>query len=354
MRWPWLAIYPRSADPERETRDSSYADEVVKAILSQASGGDALPSATAAMETAAGYIARAFSSAEVSGGGNSGLLTPDILAMIGRELIASGNFVGRIRPTGIEPAQSWDITGAARPASWRYRLTLGSPSGSLREDSVRARSVLHIRYAPSSSQPWRGRSPVTIAANSGRLSAEVVTLLADEISGPRGYLLPVPDTAGRSKTLDTLRGDIAALKGRLATMESAQSMAANAGRFNSREWEPRRVGGNPPEGLVTIAERATMELLAACGIPPNLIAGAGAAASLREAWRIFLFGTLAPLGRLVEQEARLKLAPDTMLGWADLRASDLSGRARAFQSLVGGGMEVERAAALSGLLEGDD
>ena len=34
-------------------------------------------------------------------------------------------------------------------------------------------------------------------------------------------------------------------------------------------------------------------------------------------------------------------------------AADLSGRARAFQSMVGGGMDVVRAAALAGLMEAE-
>jgi hypothetical protein len=34
-------------------------------------------------------------------------------------------------------------------------------------------------------------------------------------------------------------------------------------------------------------------------------------------------------------------------------ASDLSGRARAFQSMVGGGMDVSKAAALAGLMDAD-
>ena len=41
------------------------------------------------------------------------------------------------------------------------------------------------------------------------------------------------------------------------------------------------------------------------------------------------------------------------LSWQELRASDLSGRARAFQSIVGGGMEVEWAAGLAGLMVED-
>ena len=42
---------------------------------------------------------------------------------------------------------------------------------------------------------------------------------------------------------------------------------------------------------------------------------------------------------------------DLALNFDALFAADLSGRARAFQSMVGGGMDVAKAAALSGLTE---
>ena len=58
------------------------------------------------------------------------------------------------------------------------------------------------------------------------------------------------------------------------------------------------------------------------------------------------------LGRTVEAELREKLhAPDLVLVWDELRASDLAGRGRAFQSMIGGGMDVAKAAALAGLTE---
>ena len=67
----------------------------------------------------------------------------------------------------------------------------------------------------------------------------------------------------------------------------------------------------------------------------------------REAWRRLLFSTIAPLGRIVENELRVKLdTPDLRLTWNELRASDLAGRARAFQSMVNGGIEVGKAAGL--------
>ena len=45
--------------------------------------------------------------------------------------------------------------------------------------------------------------------------------------------------------------------------------------------------------------------------------------------------------------------PELAFSFDRLFASDLSGRARAFQSMVGGGMPVDRAAALAGLLDPD-
>ena len=66
-----------------------------------------------------------------------------------------------------------------------------------------------------------------------------------------------------------------------------------------------------------------------------------------------MFGVLSPLGRLVESELQEKLEDTVTLSWQELRASDLSGRARAFQSMVGGGMAVDQAVAVAGLMVED-
>ena len=87
---------------------------------------------------------------------------------------------------------------------------------------------------------------------------------------------------------------------------------------------------SPPHG------HGAQEVYAACGFNTALWGGSQAA-SVREAWRLALFGVLSPLGRLVESELQEKLEDTVTLSWQELRASDLSGRARAFQSMVGGG-----------------
>ncbi len=74
----------------------------------------------------------------------------------------------------------------------------------------------------------------------------------------------------------------------------------------------------------------------------------------REGYRRFLHATLAPIARMVQDELRRKLDdPDLGLSFDSLFAGDLSGRARAFQSLVNGGMDPGKAAGLAGLMESD-
>lgn len=62
-----------------------------------------------------------------------------------------------------------------------------------------------------------------------------------------------------------------------------------------------------------------------------------------------------PLAGAVQAELRSALsAPELTLNFDGLFASDLSGRARAFGSMVKAGMATDRAAALAGLLQDDE
>ena len=63
---------------------------------------------------------------------------------------------------------------------------------------------------------------------------------------------------------------------------------------------------------------------------------------------------MQPLAGVVAVELARKLGTSSLaLSFDRLFASDLSGRARAFQSLVGGGMATDKAAALAGLMEAE-
>ena len=106
--------------------------------------------------------------------------------------------------------------------------------------------------------------------------------------------------------------------------------------------------------MIALHSVATQEIIGAFGLSADIFAASQGTAS-REGWRQALHGVIIPLAGLVEEEVREKLdAPDFAMTFDRLAASDISGRARAFQSLVGGGMDVSAAASLSGLISPDE
>ena len=337
----------------------AYENALIQAILSRAEGATlAIPDASGAVEAAAGLVSRAFVAAEIEGAPPHVIdaLSPELLGMIGRALIRRGEFAaaidvdraGRVR---LAPAQTIDVRGAWDPAAWTYRLTIPGPDTYTTRSAVPSASVVHVRAAVDPDRPWRGIGPVQSATLAGRLLAALTAALGDEAAGPRGSLLPVPKTDGDDATVTALKGDLKRLGGDMALVESMADewQAGASGGSRSAGWEPRRVGANPPAALVSLLETAGRDVLAACGISPALFSG-GDGTAAREAWRQALWGLIAPLGRLAERELREKLgAPNLSIGWAELRASDLQGRARAFQSMVGGGMSVASAASIAGL-----
>ena len=119
-----------------------------------------------------------------------------------------------------------------------------------------------------------------------------------------------------------------------------------------RDLIQNRFGANPPGVLAQLRSDAALSVLALCGVPTSLLERADGTA-LREAWRQFLHASVMPVSLSVAAELSDKLDSNVSLSFDRMFASDLSGRARAFQSMVGGGMDVAKAATLAGLMEGD-
>ena len=210
--WPW--------NNKLETRDDSYTDVLIAALVSRAQGKSlAVPSATAALEAYAGTVGRGFAASEVSGPDSlARALTPGVLELVGRSLIRTGEVVFLIDTTAgklrLIPAETHDVEGGPVEAwnEWEYRLTLGGPSKTVTHEFVPAQSVLHFRYAVDASTPWRGNGPIAVANLAGKLSAETVNALANESSGPVGRLLGIP-VDGQDATVQALKADIRDARG---------------------------------------------------------------------------------------------------------------------------------------------
>ncbi len=337
--------------PERR-QSISYADAII-----------------AAAEAAAGIVGRALAAASITPATPAtAAVTPAVLHTAGRELVTRGEWVGRLayRRGGLrlDPCSHWDVHGATPDEeTWSYNLTLTGPSDS-RVIRAAAADVVHLRWSTPSLEPWRGRGPLQGASLTGRVLAETELALGDEAAGPRGNLIPVPDDPDADAEDDddnpesttALRAVITALRGKTAlvpTMVGGWGDDAEGPRQGTRDWDVRRLGAAPGQPLVSLRDGAALAILAACGVPVELVNG-GDGTSLREAWRRFLHSTVQPLGDILAVELARKLdTPGLALSFDGLFASDLSGRARAFQSMVGGGMDPARAAGLAGLMEAE-
>ena len=342
-----------------EVRESSHTDALVAQIVASAGGmSTATATATGALQASAGMVARCFAAASVDGPANlTAAVTPLCLSTIGRALVRRGEIVlvidvdpdGRVR---LAPAADWDVTGDWEPETWDYRVNLAGPSRYTTRVNVPSASVVHPRFEVDPDRPWRGIGPIQSAALAGRLSAETASALADAESGPRGGLLPLP-VDGDDPTITALKADVRNLRGKLAFVESVKTMhpgaAANA---PSGDWSVKRIGATPPAAEVDLLSAASMEVYAACGVPASLFM-TGEGTAQRESFRRLLHSTIQPLGRIVSAELSAKLDADVRLNFDGLFAADLSGRARAFQSMVNGGMAPAKAAGLAGLMESE-
>ena len=297
--------------------------------------------ALGAVEIAAGMVARAFASADVSPVGvRTAGVSPDVLASIGRRLITGGESCHLIEvehgAVVLRECAYWSVTGSAR-GPWRYQVTLPGPSATHTEWTP-SDQVVHCRYATDAATPWRGRAPLQLAGLSGVLATALERALGQEAGGPVGHLIPVPQDASEpdgddDDTYGPLKREIAALRGRVGLVETTAA-GYGEGRAASPQddWKARRIGAHPPDSLPMLRDAIEATILSACGVPPDLARAGG---RTRESYRQWLHASVEPLGALVAAELADKLGADVALSFGRLQAGDITGRARAYRSLVG-------------------
>ena len=327
-----------------QRRDTDATDQVIERILERSENVAASIAETAAIETVASLYGRAMLAARTNTVTD---LSPDTLYAIGVAIVRRGAYVGIVEGSQLVSASLRRVTGGSRRETWRYEVDIANPNGNRKAVYSHDRTVYivisHLEGKPHVPTPQYQLAKVTsdmLAASGGAL--------ADESNTPRGQLLGVPARDGKSSTLNEMKTAITQLRGRLMLLESAQTLA-NAQGYRSSEYQSIRIGSQIPASLIDLYEKSRTEIFGVYGVPLDLVIDTGGTGR-REAWRQFLFGVVSPIGRVIQAELRSKLDARFSLDFDELRASDLTGRARAFQSLVGGGMSIDQAAALSGLL----
>ncbi len=331
-----------------ETR-AGYTDAIVQALLQEATGSTPSVSSLGVVEACAGLWSRSFASATITPVNAATMaLTPAVLETIGRRLLLAGECLFEIMVEDgmvkLVEASNWEIE---ERGAWLYRADFSTPEGTYNR-TLTADRILHPRIGASSKRPWQGESPIPIAT--ARLGAEIETKLTQEVGGPVGNVLPLPHKG----SVTQLQADIEKLAGRTVLVESTAGGYGDKESAPKMDWLPRRIGADPPESMIGLRRDVQASILAACGCPGSLLERSDGTLA-REEMRRFLHSTISPVARVVADEMALKLdTPGLAFDFSALFASDLSGRARAFQSMVNGGKSVDEAAALAGLMQVDD
>ena len=207
-----------------------------------------------------------------------------------------------------------------------------------------AASVVHVRYAPHPSRPWAGRSPVRLAIDTARAAGLLETATAGELNFTQQQVLTPRSRQGDYGLTESLAPDT------IQKIVSAVAAHVGTGAFViPADVQAQRLGPEPPDSFPLLRDRLENSLLALHGLPPALVSARGTGTAAREAFRQLLHALLKPLGRILAEELQAKLHPDASLSFAELRAGDITGSARAFGSLVKAGLTAQSAAAVVGL-----
>ena len=361
--WPWA-----KREPERRQSGGGYTDAVVSAIEAQASATVADVSSTAAIEAAAGALSRALVSAEVEGPGWArDAVSPPWLAQVGRSLVREGASLSVVTMAGdgvveLVPAAFWNFENlnpgaqeGERESSWQARCTTYGPSTSFTR-IVDRDGMIFVRWGTSPGTRYRGQGPTSWAHLTARLQGEAERSLADEASGPLAQIITanegedLSDTEDGTDTHAEEKAMLKAARGRLALVETVKGGGENGpAAAPATDWNPRRLGPDPPTAFVEVANSAFTRMLAACGVPPAMFTGDADGTAQREGLRRWHMNVVLPIARLLEDELRRRLEVDIKLRF-DVYAMDIAGRAGAFRQFVSQGMDIERALALTGLL----
>ncbi|MCY4374308.1 MAG: hypothetical protein OXC31_11090 [Spirochaetaceae bacterium] len=323
--------------------------------------------ATAILESCAILYAAGFAAATLKGASAevAGLLTPPTLALMARNMLRRGEDLHLIdvRPDGslsLLPIGSYDLEGDADPRSWWVRADVYAPSGS-RTMLVPHASVLHARYAVDPVRPWAGVSPLGWSSHTDRLAGGIEVTMGNEAGAPSAQVVPIPED-GRGGEEDAgeddedplapLRSDIVAARGNVLLLETTSS-GFGLGSENAprQDWKQVRLGPDWPDVLRATRNDLALSIAGACNVPSALLSPGAEGTSQRESLRRFAHLGLQPVAKILLTELREKLEqPELDLDFSAIQASDMAGRARAFRSFVEGGLDLEKAAQLSGVL----
>ncbi len=346
MRPPWRKR-PVEA-PERR----SYTSDILAAVFQNATRTANDAGKTAAVEAAAGYVARALAGAEVSGPPWAvDMLPPHVLSQMGRGLMRRGATVWAIEADMLTEAGYWNFHAGptADKSGWTCQVTDNGPHGS-RTRNLPFDRLVFVPWSNDPAIPWTPSGPMQNASLTAALAGNAEEALSHEAATPVGNVVEIPSDGAGADQYEATKEALKSARGRVWFQEAMRG--ADRGNDPDSSFKQKHVGPMPAGELVSIGEQAYSRTLAAMGVPPDLFQHGANSQGQREAARRCHLNLIVPLSRIVERELRDKLDGGIRLKHETYFA-DMAGRAGAFQKLVSGGMDLAQAAAVSGVLIDD-
>ena len=360
-----MSWFRRKAPPPEKRSGQGFSDTIIAGILSQ-TGGAASSSAisTGIVQQCAEQYATAFEACTVHAEARiQKLLTPSLLGNVARTTVANGVCMylieimsGEIK---LRPVGSWDISGGGTdPETWMVRCDLYSPSSN---DTAYTsyNSVLHFMHHYSEARPWLGQSGMDAAPTTAALAANLETRLKQESSAASGAFLPWPSSpddgdadedAEAPGVMVALQKDINKAQGRLIIVETVSGGHGDRQAAPAKDLVQSRFGFDPPDTLRALRRDVTETVMNVLGVPAPLLTADANSQAQRESWRRFILSSCTGLAGKISDQLSLKLDDEVRLSFEGLYAHDVQGRAASFKAMTVGGMDIEKAAALSGLL----
>lgn len=350
-----IAGFPPVAAGEKR----NYSDAITEALILRAEGGSSTVSPSvaagvAAVQGGAALYSLAFAGVEVAPQDRiTDVLSPSILADIARQVVVYGEAhycieVSRRGRIMLYPMSGVTVNGRGPDRdSWTYEGQINGPD-STATVRIPAARVIHVQWSYDASRAWIGVSPLQRSTLSAELLAGIERGLRAELQREPRYVLPIPSDPGRSD-YDQWAADLRAAKGGSMTIGKTMMGAAAAGIGSSpqRDFGQRRLGPEPQRETIDLRGHVAAHVLMAMGVDPALANPDPKTGALQAAYRSFLTGSAASLGRIISRELRLKLErPIRFRFAADVDNRRL--RAAAAKALAEMGIERDKALALAG------
>ena len=360
MKWPWR----KTPTPEKRS-GQGFSDTIIAGILSQ-TGGAASSGVvtTGVVEQCAQAYATAFEACTVHASDMvKKVLTPSLLGNVARTIVSTGSAMYLIEIVSgeikLRPVGSWDISGGGTdPSGWMVRADTYSPSST---DTVYTsyNSVLHFLHHYNPSRPWLGLSGMDTASTTAGLAANLETRLKQEASAASGAFLPWPsspsdedadDDAATPGPMVALQQDVSKAQGKLVIVETVNSGHGDKQSAPAKDLVQSRFGFDAPDTMRALRKDVAETVMNVLGVPAPLLTADANSQAQRESWRRFILSSCTGLAGKISDQLSLKLDDEVRLSFEGLYAHDVQGRAASFKAMTVGGMDIEKAAALSGLL----